>query len=199
MKKRIGQFLFQLLPVALGVYLGIVASNWNERSKMKTLKQETIDRLIVEYKSNTEQLKYAAAYHIEVSQNIDSLIRNLPAEALATPFFKNGGFSIVQGWQGVNMPSLDYSVYQTALMNGTLNELKFETLRRINQINNTEAEQFRDSTYASYVVDLGGQIVRNNLSSILKAENTMTHLKGVYLANGSQHIDNQTFMKIYFF
>lgn len=62
------------------------------------------------------------------------------------------------------------------------------------QINNSEAEQYRDSTYSSFVVDLGGQIVRNNLSSILRAENTMTHMKGVYLANGTQHIDNQSFM-----
>lgn len=62
------------------------------------------------------------------------------------------------------------------------------------QINNTEAEQYRDSTYSAYAVDLGGQIVRNNLSSILRAEGTMTHMKGLYLANGIQHIDNQTFM-----
>jgi len=62
------------------------------------------------------------------------------------------------------------------------------------QINNSEAEQYRDSTYSSFVVDLGGQIVRNNLSSILRAEHTMTHMKGVYLANGTQHIDNQSFM-----
>lgn len=62
------------------------------------------------------------------------------------------------------------------------------------QINNTEATQDRNSTYSSYAVDLGGQIVRNNLSSILKSEGTMTHMKGIYLANGHQHIDNQTFM-----
>lgn len=62
------------------------------------------------------------------------------------------------------------------------------------QINNTEAEQYRDSTYSSYAIDLGGQIVRNNLSSILRGEGTMTNLKGVYLANETQHIDNQTFM-----
>ena len=61
-------------------------------------------------------------------------------------------------------------------------------------IYNSEAFQGRNSTYSSFVVDLGGRIVRNNLSSILKSEGTSTNLHGIYLAGGEQHIDNQTFM-----
>ncbi len=62
------------------------------------------------------------------------------------------------------------------------------------QINNTIVTQERDASYSSYAIDLGGKIVRNNLSVILKATNTHTNLYGVYLANGDQHIDNQTFI-----
>jgi len=61
-------------------------------------------------------------------------------------------------------------------------------------INNTTVHQRCDSTYSSYAIDLGGKLVRNNLTSILKGQGTMTNLYGVYLANGEQHIDNQTFM-----
>jgi Fe-S cluster assembly protein SufD len=61
-------------------------------------------------------------------------------------------------------------------------------------INNTEIEQMRDSTYSSYVVDLGGKLVRNNLSSILKDSGTMTNFYGVYVGINKQHIDNQTFI-----
>ena len=43
-------------------------------------------------------------------------------------------------------------------------------------------------------LDLGGKMVRNNLSSILKASGTNTNFYGVYLANNEQHIDNQTFI-----
>ena len=62
------------------------------------------------------------------------------------------------------------------------------------QINNSIATQERDSTYSSYVLDLGGKTVRNNLSSHLQSSGTNTNLYGVYLANGEQHIDNQSFI-----
>ena len=61
-------------------------------------------------------------------------------------------------------------------------------------INNTEVDQMRDSTYSSYVVDLGGKLVRNNLSSILKDSGTMTNFYGIYVGINKQHIDNQTFI-----
>ena len=62
------------------------------------------------------------------------------------------------------------------------------------QINNSIAIQERDSTYSSYVLDLGGKTVRNNLSSHLQSSGTNTNLYGVYLAKGDQHIDNQSFI-----
>ncbi|MBC7629748.1 Fe-S cluster assembly protein SufD [Ferruginibacter sp.] len=61
-------------------------------------------------------------------------------------------------------------------------------------INNTEVEQMRDSTYSSYVVDLGGKLVRNNLSSILMDSGTSTNFYGIYIGINKQHIDNQTFI-----
>ena len=61
-------------------------------------------------------------------------------------------------------------------------------------INNTEVEQMQDSTYSSYVVDLGGKLVRNNLSSILKDTGTTTNFYGIYIGINKQHIDNQTFI-----
>ncbi|MEM9546977.1 MAG: Fe-S cluster assembly protein SufD [Bacteroidota bacterium] len=62
------------------------------------------------------------------------------------------------------------------------------------QINNTIVSQERDSVYSNYAVDLGGRIVRNNLSSQLLDSGTETNYYGVYLGLDKQHIDNQTFI-----
>ncbi len=59
---------------------------------------------------------------------------------------------------------------------------------------NTEVIQQRDSVYSSYNIDLGGRLVRNNLSVWLKGQNTHTDMYGVYLADENQHMDNQTFI-----
>ncbi|MCB0634652.1 MAG: SufD family Fe-S cluster assembly protein, partial [Lewinella sp.] len=61
-------------------------------------------------------------------------------------------------------------------------------------ISNIDVEQQQDSTYSSYLVDLGGTLVRNNLSTVLKGQNTMTNYYGVYVAKDRQHLDNQTFL-----
>ena len=62
------------------------------------------------------------------------------------------------------------------------------------QIHNSFVRQQRDSHFYSMVVDLGGRIVRNNLSTSLKDSNTTTDLFGCYLGTQDQHIDNQTFI-----
>ncbi|MEM1326271.1 MAG: Fe-S cluster assembly protein SufD [Bacteroidota bacterium] len=62
------------------------------------------------------------------------------------------------------------------------------------KIHNTLVMQGRDSVFSSYVADLGGKMVRNNMSVELTGSNTETNMYGVYLGHEQQHIDNQTFM-----
>ena len=62
------------------------------------------------------------------------------------------------------------------------------------QVTNGEVQQERDSTFSAYTIDLGGKIIRNNLSAVLNDSGTMTNMFGVYLPDQGQHIDNQTFM-----
>jgi Fe-S cluster assembly protein SufD len=61
-------------------------------------------------------------------------------------------------------------------------------------INNTLVSQMRDSNYSHYALDLGGGIVRNNLSVSLLDSNTESHLYGAFIGYKDQHIDNQSFI-----
>ncbi len=61
-------------------------------------------------------------------------------------------------------------------------------------VSNVEIEQEGGSTYASYALDLGGRLVRNNLRTRLNAPGTTTNYWGAYFAKGEQHIDNHTFI-----
>jgi len=54
------------------------------------------------------------------------------------------------------------------------------------------ASQHRDSTFTSFTADLGGRIVRNNMSVVHEGENVMSNLYGVFVGDGDCHIDNQT-------
>lgn len=61
-------------------------------------------------------------------------------------------------------------------------------------LHNTIVVQDRDSRYSNYAIDLGGRMVRNNLSAEHCGPNIETNLYGIYLGNESQHIDTQTFI-----
>ncbi|HEY2930397.1 MAG TPA: Fe-S cluster assembly protein SufD [Acidobacteriota bacterium] len=52
--------------------------------------------------------------------------------------------------------------------------------------------QGRSSSLESNSITLGGDLVRNNLNAILDGEGAECNLKGLYLVNGHQHIDNHT-------
>jgi Fe-S cluster assembly protein SufD len=58
-------------------------------------------------------------------------------------------------------------------------------------ITTTEVALERDSQFSSVNVDLGGKLVRNNLNVLTEGEGCSAMLNGLYLVNGTQHVDNQ--------
>jgi Fe-S cluster assembly protein SufD len=60
------------------------------------------------------------------------------------------------------------------------------------QINTTQIEQKSNSVSYNFTISLNGGFVRNNLNARLDGEYCEANMFGVYLPNGSQHIDNHT-------
>ena len=60
------------------------------------------------------------------------------------------------------------------------------------QIHNTQILHEAKSVSYSMTVTLKGALVRNNMNITLDAEYCEAHLNGLYLENGSQHVDNHT-------
>lgn len=59
-------------------------------------------------------------------------------------------------------------------------------------ISNLTVQQNADSVFRSQAIDLGGSMVRNNLTTNLNGSGAETTLNGLYLGTGTQHIDNHT-------
>jgi Fe-S cluster assembly protein SufD len=62
-------------------------------------------------------------------------------------------------------------------------------------VGTTQAVLGRDSDFHSVTLDLGGALVRNNLNVVTAAEDCSCVLNGVYIASGTQHIDNQVIIE----
>jgi len=62
------------------------------------------------------------------------------------------------------------------------------------QVSLTQVEQKKHSVFTVYTITTGGALVRNDVNSVLDDEGCETHLYGLYLTDGSQHVDNHTLM-----
>jgi len=58
----------------------------------------------------------------------------------------------------------------------------------------TQVEQKKRSVFTVYTMTTGGALVRNDVNSVLDDEGCETHLYGLYITDGSQHVDNHTLM-----
>jgi len=56
----------------------------------------------------------------------------------------------------------------------------------------TQVEQRKKSLFTVYTITTGGSLVRNDINAVLNDENCETHLYGLYVTDGTQHVDNHT-------
>ncbi|MEL6843775.1 MAG: Fe-S cluster assembly protein SufD, partial [Bacteroidota bacterium] len=60
------------------------------------------------------------------------------------------------------------------------------------QVDRTEVSQGRDSRFSIFTFTFSGELMRNNLRIRLLGEHLESHLMGLYLLDGQQHVDNHT-------
>lgn len=60
------------------------------------------------------------------------------------------------------------------------------------QVTTTQVEQAERSLFRCHTYTLGGALVRNNVNAVPNGEHGETHLYGLYVADGEQHVDNHT-------
>ncbi len=111
---------------------------------------------------------------------------------------QNSNVTVIESYHTTNKESRYFSnavCYVEVEDNANVDHYRLQfTSENANQINNTIVTQGRDSVYTNYAIDLGGKLVRSNLSTELKGSGTETNYFGAYLGTNSQHIDNQTFI-----
>jgi len=78
--------------------------------------------------------------------------------------------------------------------NGVINHYRFqeEDTESARQVNFTRIVQQKHSLVNNFTITTGGKLVRNDLQYRLDDTNCESHLYGLYISSGSQHIDNHT-------
>ncbi len=123
-KKTIAKILLDLIPVAVGVYIGILGSNWNENQKTIEFKDHTIERIRKEIEKNKSLILEVKDYHIMVNEKIKKMPRIESYKDTISLHF----------WRGLRIPRLQKSAYQTAMQTGIIGEIEIALLEKINEV-----------------------------------------------------------------
>ena len=148
MGKTLKEILLQLIPVAVGVYIGILAGNWNEQRGHQENQKIFLENVAKELASNKEKMVSAHAYHEKIGKNLDSLIQHLEntnPEILNKSLLGEGGFKLIPGWYGVVIPGLESSIYQSGLISNAFSKMDFETITKISKAYSFQ-EEYKELT-----------------------------------------------------
>lgn len=140
MKKSLLQMLGELVLVTVGVYVGLVASNWNEERRRAANAREFLGKVAREIKANQAKVRQSLSYRKAVLTASSTLLRSLNPQMRSANFWKSGGFTIIPGWRGAQILSLENSVYQSGIISSVLADLDFETTHTIAQVYNHQEE-----------------------------------------------------------
>lgn len=122
MKKRIGELLFQIIPVMIGVYLGLLASNWADDRKMKSETELLRKNLIAEVEANKAKIENVIGYH--------EILRDSARYYSVTKFVnREPAF-----FSGVRTSMLTNNAFETGIQTGLINGLTFEEIQFANRV-----------------------------------------------------------------
>lgn len=119
--KKIGELIFQIIPVMIGVYLGFIVSNWSETKQQNAKKKILIENMISEINENKNNIIEVVQYH--------EMLRDS-----SRYYLKSGRADMPSFFRGVNTLTLINSAFETGIQTGLLNELSIDKIQSLNRV-----------------------------------------------------------------
>lgn len=143
--KRILKYLLEVIMVAFGVFLGIFVSEWRAEKEIQKDVKKSINLMLEELSSNSDNLGRTISYHELIRVNLDSTISNLTKEDFQKPYFSDRKFILMKipGWTGIRLNNLENIAYESAKIGGIFQELDVETIQLISRAYNHQ-EFYKD-------------------------------------------------------
>lgn len=140
-KEKISDYLLQLIMVILGVFLGMMASDWNASKSTEKNKKNLLLGLKSEINNNLKYLKSRKESDLTVFFNsLDSLSKSLKSnpEKLKEPF-KNQTFTErVPNFPGLGRPQLDDAMFEATKYSNMLSNFDIELLKQLTKTYNLQ-------------------------------------------------------------
>ena len=134
-KASILKYIFEILVVAFGVFLGIIVSENISKNKRKKELRTSIDLVLEELNFNRQSLKNSVAYHQILEKNYHKLFSNVTGNELDTPYLKSKYAPInkIENWKGPMIPNIETSMFQSIRTANILQDLDITAIQNISK------------------------------------------------------------------
>lgn len=159
-KKVLYETIVLILPVMLGVYLGLLANNWNNEKEERKQTEKALNNLSLEIEHNYLITKESLLYFKQLRDTIYSLNnRNtLPSS-----------FSF---WKGLNPPLLKDASFQAASLSGVLSKFDIDLLQQLTSVYELQSDiELQSNNYVQSVTNKIGEENFTNEKYLIILEN----------------------------
>lgn len=139
MKKQLLQFIGTMIPVLLGVYLAIVAGNYNESVQQHRKLDRIEASLREEVATNLEAVQLSLDYHYDLRDSLTALRTRYTEEGLS----QLPPREVLSFFRGTRPATIRHSAYQAGLATGLYPDMELELLMSISDL------YIRQENYAS--------------------------------------------------
>lgn len=125
-KSKLWVFIKEIIPVAIGVFLGFIVSNWTENSKKNSQTAQLKNHISAELSNNKSKIESVLEYHIMLRDS-SRYYSNLNENSKFPSFF-----------EGINTALLSSSAFDTGIQTGLINGLSMDFIQEANNVYNIQ-------------------------------------------------------------
>lgn len=132
-KIKVSEYLIQLILVVVGVFLGILASEWKASNNLKANQQEVLNNIKLEIQDNLEIVKRAQNNRTKFNKSLDSLYASLNDEIVKEPLFDRNFNERFPNWKGIGVGQLSSAMFEMAKYSNLLSSMDIKIASQLSK------------------------------------------------------------------
>lgn len=125
-RRAVFDFVVEVLLIAVGVFLGLLANSWQEGRQHRALAERTLRNFVAELQTNQRNVEEERSYHETLRRELENF--------LARPVRNEEEFQRVVHFTGVHPVSFERTAWDLALATQALSYLKPDTALAISKV-----------------------------------------------------------------
>lgn len=132
-KSKVSEYLIQLFLVVLGVFLGILASEWKSAKDLENNRKEVLKNIKIEIESNLKIVKSAHQNRVKFNKSLDSLYPLLTKEILKENLFDRTFNERFPNWKGIGDGQVSKAMFEMAKFSNMLSSMDIDIASQLSK------------------------------------------------------------------